>query len=671
MLSLRRNKLAICLSLCLLFCGSIQFLQSHTLAPEEPGLVRADYDWEETPATYELPESFKEEDAVILLKRKYVEVDAGTDRLVEHSVTHNRIYLNSDKAIEENNRVYIPLGENGVLVENKVRVINPDGKVETLSKDKILTGKDEDSGAEYKYYALEGLEIGSVLEYLYRQEKNPRLYGFIVYVEGKYPIEEFDYELICPRALEYKFKSYNKLSEPVEEVVEDTKTKWSINVKGVGKYVVEPMAHNDANKQYFIYKLHKNGFAGVADVNSFGIASGNYFDRVNSEISKGTRKALDKLASKIEVAKDADDRAKLLAIEQYVKTNFGYVDYSDRGLENLDLILSNKGYNDIGGLKLFTQLTKRFGLSPRIAITNNRADLRFDPDFETYLFLDTSLLYFPEIECVVDPTDNMSRLNHVNPFYLGNNALIIKEVKVGDFVTGMGKVGKLPEAELEENQVRLKAEVKIDGDFDEVDMDMHARATGLAVKGYQPLFDFIDADKMEEFQRYVMGMYEDKYIEESLSFENNASKYFGVEPFVSKYKLISDEFIEKGGNNYLFKIGMMIGPQSQMYYNEKLERRFEVVSTMAHEYFYTISFNIPENYKVSNLDDLKIAQDASTDEYKVFFFSDYKQEGNTVTVEVHESYDRASYPASFFKPFREVINTAADFNKITLIFEPK
>jgi len=316
-------------------------------------------------------------------------------------------------------------------------------------------------------------------------------------------------------------------------------------------------------------------------------------------------------------------------------------------------------------------LAKKFDLAPRIAITSNRSDFQFDPDFETYLFLDNSLLYFPDLDVVIDPTDNLSRLNLINPFYLGNNALIIKEVKVGDLVTGMGKVGKLPESALEENIVRLKAEIKIDGDFDEIDMDMHAAATGLAVKGYQPLFDVVEKDKMEEFNRYVMGMYEDKYIPESLSFENNASEHFGVKPFVSKYKLISDEFIEKGGKNYLFKIGMIIGPQSQMYFDEKLERRFDVVSTLAHEYYYNISFNIPENYKVTNLDDLKLTRDASTDEHKVFFRCDYTQEGDTVTVTIHESYDKASYPASFFDSFRDVINTAADFNKITLIFEPK
>ena len=632
----------------------------------------SEYTWETEPEKFTLAESLKEEDAIIILNRRYVEIATDERRLIEHSLTHNRIYVNSDKAIEENNRVYIPLGEDGVLVENKVRVITPDGKIEVLPADKILSGKDEESGREFRYYALEGLKVGSVIEYLYRQKKGPRLYGAINYVESKNTILEYDYEFVCNTALVYDFKSYNGLADANREVLDyDDLVKWTVNVKDLPKYESEPMSHFDSNKQYFVYKLNKNNYSGVTDINSYGIVSGNYYKRINAAIPKSTAKALDKLAAQIKIEKGADDKTKLRTIEQYVKTNFGYVDYSDQSLEDLGLIISNKAYNNIGGLRLFTQLSKRFDLESRIAITCNRSDFRFDPDFETYLFLDVSLLYYPDLDCVIDPADNLSRLNHVNPFYLGNDALIIKEVKVGDLVTGMGKVGRLPAAALDENQVRLQSNIKIEGDFDDVEMEMRSEATGIAVKGYQPVFDFIEEDKLEEFNRYVMGMYQDKYIEESLTFENNESKEFGVKPFVCKYKLISDEFIEKGGKNYLFKIGMIIGPQSQMYYDEKKERRFDVVSTLAHEYFYTITFNIPENYKVSNLDDLKITKDASNDEHKVFFFCDYTQEGNQVTVKIHESYDKATYPASFFKPFREVINTAADFNKITLIFEPK
>lgn len=652
---------------CLVLCA---LLGQHTQA-QETALFYEDYEWAESPASYEIPDSLKEEDAVVLLKRRYLEISSDERYLVENSITHNRMYLNSDKAIEENNRVYIPLGEDGVLVENNVRVINPGGKIETLPSSKILSGKDEESGREYKYYALEGLEIGSIVEYMYRQRKGPSLYGRITYVETNYPIVEFDFELISNRNLVFDFKSYNGLAEVTQDTIAGFRSKWSVNAKNVEKFASEPMAHADANKKYYIYKLDRNNFAGVTDANSFGFASSSYFDRVNVTPAKSVNNSLKKLAAQIKVDKNADDKMKLHAIEQFIKTNFIYLERSDPSFEDLASIIRNKGFNEIGGLRLFTQLSKMFDLSPRIAITCNRADFSFDPEFETYLFLDNSLLYYPEIDVVIDPTDNYSRLNHINPYYLGNKALIIKEVKVGEMVTGVGKIGMLPNAALDENVVRMDANINIEGEFDEVEMALKTAATGLSVKGYQPIFELVESDKMEEFERYVMGQYEDKFIPESLSFENNTSADFGVNPLVSNFKLISDEYIEKGGKNYLFKIGMIIGPQSQMYYDEKSERRFDVVSNLAHEYYYTIKFNIPEGYKVANLDELKITQDASTDEHKVFFLCDYTIEDDVVTVKVHESYDKAIYPASFFKPFRAVINTAADFNKITLIFEPK
>jgi hypothetical protein len=53
------------------------------------------------------------------------------------------------------------------------------------------------------------------------------------------------------------------------------------------------------------------------------------------------------------------------------------------------------------------------------------------------------------------------------------------------------------------------------------------------------------------------------------------------------------------------------------------------------------------------------------------FTSTYKIAGNVVKISVVEYYKRVIYPLSIFENFRKVINAAADFNKITLVFERK
>jgi hypothetical protein len=57
------------------------------------------------------------------------------------------------------------------------------------------------------------------------------------------------------------------------------------------------------------------------------------------------------------------------------------------------------------------------------------------------------------------------------------------------------------------------------------------------------------------------------------------------------------------------------------------------------------------------------------DKKQMGFLSDYILDGNEITVTVDEYYEVTSLPASAYEPFRNVINAAADFNKIKLVLE--
>ena len=51
------------------------------------------------------------------------------------------------------------------------------------------------------------------------------------------------------------------------------------------------------------------------------------------------------------------------------------------------------------------------------------------------------------------------------------------------------------------------------------------------------------------------------------------------------------------------------------------------------------------------------------------FTSSYELNGDSLKVTCHEYYDEISVPLERYEEFRTVINAAADFNKITLVFE--
>jgi hypothetical protein len=52
-----------------------------------------------------------------------------------------------------------------------------------------------------------------------------------------------------------------------------------------------------------------------------------------------------------------------------------------------------------------------------------------------------------------------------------------------------------------------------------------------------------------------------------------------------------------------------------------------------------------------------------------FFTSDYKLEGGKLIITIIESYNALELPIEKYNDFREVINAASDFNKITLVLD--
>lgn len=53
------------------------------------------------------------------------------------------------------------------------------------------------------------------------------------------------------------------------------------------------------------------------------------------------------------------------------------------------------------------------------------------------------------------------------------------------------------------------------------------------------------------------------------------------------------------------------------------------------------------------------------------FSSNYEVNGNKVTVTIDEYYKQFYFPLSLFEDYTRVINAAADFNKVVLVFIKK
>jgi hypothetical protein len=176
-----------------------------------------------------------------------------------------------------------------------------------------------------------------------------------------------------------------------------------------------------------------------------------------------------------------------------------------------------------------------------------------------------------------------------------------------------------------------------------------------------------EEQKKEMKEEYMKYLDEESSTLENMVFENDHTADFGVKPFIGKATVTSPVFVERAGNNILLKVGMLIGPQAEMYNESK--RELPVDAQYTRGYNRTIVINIPEGFQAKNLQDLKIA--CTPESGTIGFTSSYEVKGNQIIVSVKEWYNTYFFSVEDYPLYEKTMNAAADFNKIVLVLQEK
>src|SRR5690606_37188837 len=115
-------------------------------------------DWSSDVCSSDLGADFINEEEVIIERNVKVEFVFEDNEAYEMCLVHEKKLINSDNAIERNNRVYIPVNKDGNLLTNKSRVILQDGNIIELKSTDVKQEVDEQKGMVYNYFAVNGLE---------------------------------------------------------------------------------------------------------------------------------------------------------------------------------------------------------------------------------------------------------------------------------------------------------------------------------------------------------------------------------------------------------------------------------------------------------------------------------------------------------------------------------
>nr|WP_321229079.1 DUF3857 domain-containing protein [uncultured Psychroserpens sp.] len=626
------------------------------------------YDWDANP---KYTNQGIEDDNMASVKEKTVTefYFDDEDNLTEYFLEHKVYYLNSDDKIEAFNKVYLPYDSESKLVVNKARVITAKGEVINLDESKILTATDSETERTYKYFAFEGVEKGSFIEYIYVVNRYPSYKGKRITLQSDYTRNNVEFDLYSPSNLLFKFKSFNGLDEVVNDSISEDKKHYFLKLDTIELLEEEEMAAYTADKKFLIYALDANVAGRVKDISSYANVAQNIYDFYNEELSKKEISELKKFLKNIDYKKEDDIDTKIRAIETYIKTNIFVANSNGEKLSNLLDIVKDKVTNERGAIKLYTAIFNQLDIKVEFIYTCSREYMRFDEEFEANNFLQDALFYFPKTKKYLSPSENDSRYGYPPAYLTDTYGLSIKEVVIGDFKSAVAKVKYIKPITADQNVDKMV----IDVTFDDEDISKTHVKLDRSMSGYYGMFihPYMDLIKPENEKEIIEGfaknLDEDAEIV-SKTINNKNSNLFGIKPIQFIVEFTSNKFVENAGRKQLFNVGDLIGRQQELY--QEKERKLPVEGEFQRSYFRTINITIPEGYKIANLDDINIKNEYKKDgETLLSFDSYYELNGNVLTITADEHYRMNHVDTSLYEEYRTVINSAADFNKVTLVLE--
>lgn len=635
---------------------NISFAQDYTFK---------NYKWEEKPTAFILPESLKNENEIIVDRKIKIEIVVEKNIAKQYYLIHDKIFINSDDAIEQNNKIYLPFGSNESVIKTEARVILKNGKIIKLDKKDIKEEIDEEKGVKYNYFAINGLEKGAIIEKIFMLEENPDLKGKSYRMQSDAPIMQINFELIYPNYLVFKTKGYNGLSEPTidSETFKD-KNILKVNETNVSKLEDDEKYGNwEANIKYFRYKLDQNLNNGAKNLNNFKEFASLVFERYNAELDKKSQKSVDDFCKGI--SKSNDTQEQIWNIEDKIKKTIAYNSFFD-SKENLAEVIKSKQANQSEILALYIAILKHFNIEHQIVFASSRYDVAFDPKFESFENLDDILLYFPVIKKYLTPTEIEYRIPLIPNQLANNNGLFIKSKEFGGVKMGIGEINFITIPGVEITHDVMDIVIDFTKDIENPSITNTISFGGYSALNFQPIKDFAPAD---QYQTILKSIAENYTIEEeytSLTTENDGTDFIGKKPFIMKVKFEGKSLIQKAGENYLFSVGKTIGSQMELYQENK--RMMPVEIDYPHSYKRKITILLPKGVTVKNLE--KFNMNFKTDinnKTEAAFISNYKTQAEEIIIENTEYYNIINYPLEHFDSYKAVINAAADFNKIVLV----
>jgi len=317
-----------------------------------------------------------------------------------------------------------------------------------------------------------------------------------------------------------------------------------------------------------------------------------------------------------------------------------------------------------GMTKLFLLTFEKLSIPVELVITSDREVAFFDPSFDSWTFLDEYLLYFPDTQDFLVPYNFDLRYPLIPNNLYNQKGLFIEPVVVSGIKTAIPWIREIPAKPYTYDLDNL--DIKVDFDTELENIYLKHKRTFI---GYDAAYAkyYYEAISEKERLEYVTDLIKTTVPDIQFDEWNVKTTSQGLLPVMDIYSSCkTNHFIERAGNRVIFKVGELIGPQSELYNEE--ERTLPVENFTNRGYVRKIIINIPKGYRATNLEALNFNVTCTIENRIPFLFqSQYKLNGNQLSIDIEEYYKELTAPLKKYEDFRKVINAAADFNKVNIV----
>ncbi|MBO2012465.1 DUF3857 domain-containing protein [Hymenobacter negativus] len=633
-------------------------------------LVHAGYDWD-AKRHQRLPITVEEEALPAVMLRDFTSIEYYYDKALKDmrlfATEHRIVRVNSSDGIERYNKIVVPVLESGAPVDIKARTISPRGEVHEVKAADMKELKDQEGGRGYRIFAVDGVEKGSEVEYYYTRERNFNHFGNEI-LQGETAAHDVTFELISPEALTFETRTYHGPAATKDTTVAGHRI-LRLTQKSIPGLRDEAFANVAAQRMRVEYKLAYVASKGQVRQFTWADAS-QYMYRTMTSLGKDDVKAVAKVlaAAKLPVGGPLPERIR--AAENYVKLNFNLEEGASPALAQ---VVATHNAPEAGLTHLLAAIYRTLGVDYELVVTSSREASPFDGTFDTWDYLDHFALYFPGTGQFLAPGRPDMRYGMLPAEWTAGSGLFIKGVTLGSIESAVGKVKDIPALPAEQSPHDIDVTVAFSPDLEKSTVQLRQTLGGYPAAQIQPFWAMIpEAKRTEIMQGLQKSVVPDATNFQKMEVRNVERGVSPLEkPFIIESQLESAALLDKAGPRYLFKIGTLLGQQTELY--QKEERQFDVENDNNRRYLRTIRFDVPAGYAVRNLNDLnvdvKAGPDATKPDYD--FHSSYVQQGQTITVTVAENYRQIRWPKADFEAFRTVVNAAANWNKVVLVLDKK